>query len=133
MHASPAWKPLTPTLSAGLLGRTPAVILLWAAAIALMLCAAYSMPIRRHPCRPCRKWGESGNHRDAIFTSSFRDCARYGGTGRDLRPFAREPGHHSQPGTSAKPGGGRQRPAFPRPPPANPAPISRGVPACPTR
>ncbi len=49
-------------LSAPLGPHSPsaAVVLLWAAALALMLGAAYRLSIRRHPYRPCRKCGESG-------------------------------------------------------------------------
>jgi Zn-finger protein len=43
------------------------------------------------PYRPCRKCGESGKHRGTVFTRSFRACTRCGGTGRELRPFAKEP------------------------------------------
>ena len=68
-----------------------AVVLLWAAALALMLGAAYRLSIRRHPYRPCRKCGESGKHRGTVFTRSFRACTRCGGTGRELRLFAKEP------------------------------------------
>jgi hypothetical protein len=82
------------TLSAAASGShtpSPAVALLWAAAFALMLGTAYRLSIRRHPYRPCRKCGESGKHRGAVFTGSFRACTRCGGTGRELRPFAKEP------------------------------------------
>jgi hypothetical protein len=68
------------------------VVLLWTIVIALLLVTAYRLSIRRHPYRPCRKCGESGKHRGAMFTSSFRACTRCGGTGRELRPFAKEPG-----------------------------------------
>jgi hypothetical protein len=68
-----------------------AVVLLWAVMIAAVLGAAYSVSIRRHPYRPCRKCGESGKHRGTIFTRSFRACTRCGGTGRELRAFAKEP------------------------------------------
>jgi hypothetical protein len=70
---------------------SPAVVLLWAAVIAAALGAAYSVSIRRHPYRPCRRCGESGKHRGTVFTRSFRACTRCGGTGRELRPFAKEP------------------------------------------
>lgn len=52
---------------------------------------AYSVSVRRHPYRPCRTCGESGKHRGKVFTRSFRACGQCGGTGRELRPFAREP------------------------------------------
>ena len=68
-----------------------AVVLLWAVVIAAALGAAYSVSIRRHPYRPCRKCGESGKHRGTMFTRSFRACTRCGGTGCELRPFAKEP------------------------------------------
>ena len=68
-----------------------AVVLLWAVVIAAVLGAAYSVSIRRHPYRPCRKCGESGKHRGTMFPRSFRACGRCGGTGRELRPFAKEP------------------------------------------
>ena len=67
------------------------MFLLWAAALALMLGAAYRLSIRRHPYRPCRKCGESGKHRGTVFARSFRACTRCGGTGRELRLFAKEP------------------------------------------
>lgn len=70
---------------------SPAVVLLWAVVIGLMAGFAYRLSIRRHPYRPCRKCGESGKHRGAVFTSSFRACTRCSGTGRELRPFASEP------------------------------------------
>ncbi|HYZ51967.1 MAG TPA: hypothetical protein VE733_00440 [Streptosporangiaceae bacterium] len=70
---------------------SPAVVLLWAVVIAVVLGAAYSISIRRHPYRPCRRCGESGKHRGTVFTRSFRACTRCGGTGRELRPFAKEP------------------------------------------
>ncbi len=57
---------------------------------ALGYAVAYGISIRLHPYRPCRRCGESGKHRGAIFTRSFRDCRRCGGTGRELRLFARE-------------------------------------------
>jgi hypothetical protein len=68
-----------------------AVALLWAVVIAAVLGAAYSVSIRRHPYRPCRKCGESGKHRGTVFPRSFRACTRCGGTGRELRAFAKEP------------------------------------------
>jgi hypothetical protein len=74
---------------------SPAVVLLWAVVIGLMAGFAYRLSIRRHPYRPCRKCGESGKHRGAVFTSSFRACTRCGGTGRELRPFASEPDRYS--------------------------------------
>jgi DnaJ-class molecular chaperone len=71
-------------------GLAVAALLTLAAAI---YATAYKVSVRRHPYRPCRKCGESGKHRGAVFTGSFRACAACGGTGRELRPFAREPGH----------------------------------------
>ncbi len=68
-----------------------AVVLLSAVVIAAAFSAAYSVSIRRHPYRPCRKCGESGKHRGTVFPRSFRACTRCGGTGRELRPFAKEP------------------------------------------
>jgi hypothetical protein len=70
---------------------SPAIAILWAFVIVLVLGAAYSISIRRHPYQPCRRCGESGKHRGTIFTRSFRACTRCGGTGRELRPFAKEP------------------------------------------
>ncbi len=86
-----------PALSAAPAGPhppSPAVVLLLVIALALLLSAAYSMSIRRHPYRRCSKCGESGKHRGTVFTRSFRACTRCGGTGRELRPFAREPDSH---------------------------------------
>ena len=70
---------------------SPAVVLLWLAIAAAALAVAYSISIRRHPYRPCRKCGESGKHRGTVFTRSFRACTTCGGTGRELRHFARAP------------------------------------------
>ena len=72
-----------------------AVVLLWAAVITIAPGAAYTVSIRRHPYRPCRKCGEFGKHRGTVFPRSFRACTRCGGTGRELRPFAKEPEPHS--------------------------------------
>ncbi|KWX02761.1 hypothetical protein TH66_13530 [Carbonactinospora thermoautotrophica] len=66
-------------------GAWPALVL-----AALGYAVSYAISIRLHPYRPCRRCGESGKHRGAIFTRSFRDCRRCGGTGRELRLFARE-------------------------------------------
>jgi hypothetical protein len=38
-----------------------------------------------------QRCGESGKHRATLFTGSFRACHRCGGTGRELRRFARLP------------------------------------------
>jgi hypothetical protein len=70
---------------------SPVTVLLWAIVIAVCFAVAYRISVRRHPYRPCRKCGESGKHRGAVFTGSFRACTRCGGTGRELRAFAREP------------------------------------------
>jgi hypothetical protein len=70
---------------------SPVMVVLLLAAITIALAVAYSISVRRHPYRPCRKCGESGKHRGTVFTSSFRACGRCGGTGRELRPFARTP------------------------------------------
>jgi DnaJ-class molecular chaperone len=51
----------------------------------------YRISIRLHPYRRCRRCGESGKHRGAMFSRSFRACRRCGGAGRELRRFAREP------------------------------------------
>ncbi len=83
--------PALSAVPAGSHPPSPAVVLLWAIVIALIVGAAYSMSIRRHPYRPCRKCGESGKHRGTVFAHSFRACARCDGTGRELRPFARDP------------------------------------------
>ncbi len=58
---------------------------------ALVYGAAYSVSVRWHPWRPCRRCGESGKHRGSLFSRSFRPCPRCGGTGRELRRFARLP------------------------------------------
>jgi hypothetical protein len=67
-------------------------VVVWAAVLAGLYALAYAISIRRHPWRPCRRCGESGKHRGAVFPGSFRACTRCGGTGRELRPFARDPG-----------------------------------------
>lgn len=66
-------------------------VIAWLIAAGIAYMMAYSISVRRHPYRPCRKCGESGKHRGTVFTGSFRACTRCGGTGRELRPFAREP------------------------------------------
>jgi DnaJ-class molecular chaperone len=58
---------------------------------ALVYGAVYSVSVRMHPWRPCRRCGESGKHRGSLFSRSFRPCSRCGGTGRELRRFARLP------------------------------------------
>lgn len=58
---------------------------------AAVYAAGYAMSVRLHPWKPCKRCGESGKHRGSLFTSSFRSCARCGGTGRELRRFARLP------------------------------------------
>ncbi len=68
-------------------GALIAVLLLAAAVYA----AGYAISVRIHPYRPCRACGESGKHRGTIFRRSFAGCGRCGGTGRELRRFAREP------------------------------------------
>lgn len=67
-------------------------VVFWLIVIASFYCMAYSVSLRRHPWRPCRKCGESGKHRGTLFTGTFRACTRCGGTGRELRPFAKTPG-----------------------------------------
>lgn len=62
-----------------------------AAAAGAVYGAGYAISIRLHPWKPCRRCGESGKHRGAVFTGSFRACGRCGGTGRELRRFARLP------------------------------------------
>jgi hypothetical protein len=71
---------------------SPLTVIVWLIVLAAGYAWAYSISIRRHPYRPCRKCGESGKHRGTVFTRSFRACTRCGGTGRELRPFAKDPG-----------------------------------------
>jgi DnaJ-class molecular chaperone len=71
---------------------SPLTVVVWLIVLALAYAGAYSVSVRRHPYRPCRKCGESGKHRGTVFTRSFRACTRCGGTGRELRPFAKDPG-----------------------------------------
>lgn len=71
---------------------SPVAVIAWLVIVVSVYAAAYSISLRRHPYRPCRKCGESGKNRGTVFTGSFRACTRCGGTGRELRPFAKEPG-----------------------------------------
>ena len=65
----------------------------WAGLIlaAVLYGIGYKVSIRLHPYRRCRRCGESGKHRGAVFIRSFRACRRCGGTGQQLRAFARDP------------------------------------------
>jgi hypothetical protein len=72
-------------------GGSPARLILLLLLAAVVYAIAHRISLRLHPWRPCRSCGESGKHRGAVFTSSFRACGRCGGTGRELRRFARDP------------------------------------------
>ena len=52
---------------------------------------AYRSSLTRHPYRNCRPCHGSGKHRGTVFTRSFRACDACGGTGRQLRAFAKDP------------------------------------------
>lgn len=87
--------PILPILAAARTGGhspSPVAVIAWLVIVVSVYAAAYSISVRRHPYRPCRQCGESGKHRGTVFTGSFRACTRCGGTGRELRPFAKEPG-----------------------------------------
>ncbi|MBB5085044.1 hypothetical protein AB0K48_00625 [Nonomuraea sp. NPDC055795] len=64
---------------------------LFLAGLAALYSVGYTISIRLHPYRNCRRCQGSRKHRGAIFTRSFRACDRCDGTGRELRLFAKHP------------------------------------------
>lgn len=60
------------------------------AAVLAVAALAYLLSARIWPWRPCRRCrGGKKLHSKPVFSSGFRMCPRCGGSGRELRPFAR--------------------------------------------